>query len=299
VRREAVIERHAATVLDLETTLAPGFSVCSAAMKALLLAVLVCACGPASRDTGGADASSGGLDGAGSGSGSGDGGTVYVYAHTATALFRVDPDTLAITQIGPFVWPSGTDTMTDIAIDKTGQMIGVSFTSVYRVDPTNAQTTLLTSSLAGSFNGLSFVPATQLGQTGDDVLVGTRNTDGMVFRVDPMSGATTPVGNMGAFTSSGDLVAVEGFGTVQTVTGTTNDRLARLAPQTFAATPIGTDTGFGQIWGVAFWKNKIYGFTNGGAFILIDPTTGVATLVSNTGMSWYGAAVTTLAPVIQ
>ena len=40
-------------------------------------------------------------------------------------------------------------------------------------------------------------------------------------------------------------------------------------------------------------------FTSGGAFILIDPTTGVATLVSNTGMSWYGAAVTTLAPVIQ
>jgi large repetitive protein len=269
-------------------------------MKALLLAVLVCACGPASRDTGdGLDASSG-VDGAGSGSGSGsDDGMVYVYAHTATELFRVDPDTLAITSIGQFVWPSGTDEMTDIAIDKTGQMIGVSFTSVYRVDPTNAHTTLLSPNLAGSFNGLSFVPATQLGQTGDDVLVGTRNTDGMVFSVDPMTGATMPVGNMGAFTSSGDLVAVEGFGTVQTVTGTTNDRLARLAPQTFAATPIGTDTGFGQIWGVAFWKNKIYGFTNGGAFILIDPTTGVATLVSNTGMSWYGAAVTTLAPVIQ
>src|SRR5664279_1313530 len=168
-----------------------------AAMKALLLVVLACACGPASRDTGGADASSGGDGGAGSGSGSGDGGTVYVYAHTATVLFRVDPDTLAITQIGPFVWPSGTDEMTDIAIDKTGQMIGVSFTSVYRVDPTNAHTMLLSPHLAGSFNGLSFVPAAQLGQTGDDVLVGTRNTDGMVFRVDPMTGAITPVGNMG------------------------------------------------------------------------------------------------------
>lgn len=105
---------------------------------------------------------------------------------------------------------------------------------------------------------------------------------------------------MGAsFMSSGDLVAVAGFGTVQTVTGNGADKLARLAPQTFAATPIGTDTGFGMIWGVAYWKNKIYGFTNSGAFILIDPTTGVATLVTNTGISWYGAAVTTLAPVIQ
>jgi len=266
------------------------------------LLVLCVACGPAHRgddDFGNGDANGGGGDAAGSGSGS-DNETVYVYAHTASTLFRVDPDTLAITQVGNFVWPSGTDTMTDIAIDKTGQMIGVSFTSVYRVDPTNAHTTLLSPSLAGEFNGLSFVPADQLGQTGDDVLVGTRNSDGKVFRVDQMTGAITQVGDMGAaYASSGDLVAVAGFGIVQTVTGTGNDRLARLAPQTFAATPIGTDTGFGMIWGVAYWKNKIYGFTSGGAFILIDPTTGAATLVSNTGQNWYGAAVTTLAPVIQ
>jgi hypothetical protein len=115
-----------------------------------------------------------------------------------------------------------------------------------------------------------------------------------------MTGGTTQVGDMGAsITSSGDLVAVAGFGTVQTITGNGADKLARLAPQTFTATPIGTDTGFGMIWGVAYWKNKIYGFTSSGAFILIDPTTGVATLVNNTGISWYGAAVTTLAPVIQ
>ncbi|MEO6777233.1 MAG: hypothetical protein ABI467_30170 [Kofleriaceae bacterium] len=273
-------------------------------MKGLLALLVLCvACGPGGRgddDFGTGDASTGGGDAAGIGSGSGSDEAVYVYAHTASTLYRVDPDTLAITPVGDFAWPSGTDTMTDLAIDKTGQMIGVSFTSVYRVDPTNAHATLLSPHLDGEFNGLSFVPADQLGQTGDDVLVGTRNSDGKVFRVDPMTGATTQVGDMGAaYASSGDLVAVAGFGTVQTVTGNGADRLARLAPQTFVATPIGTDTGFGEIWGVAYWKNKIYGFTNGGAFILIDPTTGAATLVSNTGIGWYGAAVTTLAPVIQ
>jgi len=267
------------------------------------LAVLCVACGSPSRggdDFGGGDANGGGGSGSGSNNGSGDGGTVYVYAHTSATLYKVDTDTLAITKIGDFVWPSFPDTMTDLAIDKAGQMIGVSYTSVYRVDPTNAHATLLTANLQGMFNGLSFVPADQLGQTGDDVLVGTRNTDGKVFRVDPMTGATTQVGDMGAaFSSSGDLVAVAGFGTVQTITGNGPDKLARLAPQTFAATPIGTDTGFGMIWGVAYWKNKIYGFTSDGAFILIDPTTGAATLVQNTGIAWWGAAVTTLAPVIQ
>jgi hypothetical protein len=191
--------------------------------------------------------------------------------------------------------------MTDIAIDKTGDMIGVSFTSVYRVDPATAKTTLLTSNLQGMFNGLSFVPASALGETGDDVLVGTRNSDGKVFRVDPNTGATTQIGDMGgSFVSSGDLVAVNGFGTVQTVTGASHDKLARLAPQTFTASTIGaSDTGYGEIWGLAYWGNKVFGFTNGGAFITIDPATGVATLVTQNGLQWWGAAVTTLAPVIQ
>ena len=45
----------------------------------------------------------------------------------------------------------------------------------------------------------------ELGQTGDDILVGTRNSDGKVFRVDPMTGQITQVGDMGAsYSSSGD-----------------------------------------------------------------------------------------------
>ena len=77
--------------------------------------------------------------------------------------------------VGAFGWGSvGCDQMTDIAIDKNGVMIGISYSRVYRVDPTTAQTTLLSNSLDGTFNGLSFVPAAMLGQTGDDVLVGTQ-----------------------------------------------------------------------------------------------------------------------------
>lgn len=273
------------------------------ARKVLIFAVVLCACGPSGREesTGNGTAPDAGatVDGADGGGGGGE--VVYVYAHTASTLYRVDPDTLDVQQVGAFGWGSvGSDQMTDLAIDRTGLMIGVSFDRVYRVDPITAQTTLLSNSLSGTFNGLSFVPATMLGQTGDDVLVGTRNADGKVFRIDPMNGAATEVGDMGAYQSSGDLVAVEGFGTAQTVTGTSSDLLARLAPQTFAATTVGSGTGFGQIWGIAYWKDKVYGFTNSGQFLLIDPATGNATMVNQLqGMNWWGAAVTTLAPVLQ
>jgi hypothetical protein len=179
-------------------------------------------------------------------------------------------------------------------------MIGISFDSVYRVDPTTAHATRLTNGLTGTFNGLSFVPATMVGQTGDDVLVASRADDGAIFKVDPMTGTTTQIGNMGSYTSSGDIVAVAGFGTMLTAgNGLSNDQLVTLAPSTFSASPIGSSIGYASIWGVAFWKNKIFGFTNGGDFILIDPTTGAGTLVQSGGPQWWGAAVTTIAPVLQ
>jgi hypothetical protein len=269
---------------------------------ALIAVILLAGCA-SKRDPGtGIDAPGGPtIDASGSGNGDAFYGTVYVYAHTSSTLYKVDPDTLAITLIGAFGWPNGgTDQMTDIAVDKNGEIIGVSFGAVYKVSPTTAACTLLSASLSGSFNGLSFVPADMLGLTGDDVLVGTRNDDDIVNRIDPMTGAATVVGHMGsAYMSSGDLVAVAGFGTVQTTLGAPHDVLSRLASVTFAATPIGSNTGANQIWGVAYWKGKVFGFTQGGDFLTIDPTTGVATVVQSGGPSWWGAGVTTIAPVIQ
>jgi hypothetical protein len=266
------------------------------------VALLLTACGSSPRtNVGGGD---GGVV-ADAADPTGDGGIsigrTSVYANTQDTLFQVNPDTLAITRIGTFSGAAAGDQMTDIAIDKAGNMVGVSFTAVYKIDPSTAATTLLSSGLSGDFNGLSFVPSEALGQPagGADVLVGARNSDGAVFRVDPTTGGTTQIGNLGAYVSSGDLVAVAGFGTVLTASGASADQLVRLAPSTFAATAIGAGTGFGQIWGLAYWKNKIFGFTSGGQFVLIDPTTGVGTLVSSSSQAWWGAAVTTSAPILQ
>jgi hypothetical protein len=269
-----------------------------------LLVIAAWGCGPGPRpspggDDGGDDSTPDADPGAGS-----DGSSnvqTFVYAHSSSTLYKVDPDTLQISTVGGFQWPAGgpADQMTDLAIDKTGRMIGISFGGVYLVDPMTAATTLLSTLSGGDFNGLSFVPADTLGQSGDDVLIGTRNTDGAVFRIDPMTGSSSQVGDMGsAFQSSGDLVAIATFGTVQTTLGAPWDVLSHLTPVTFRATPSPHSTGFGQIWGLAFWKGTVFGFTLQGQFVTIDPTTGVATLVQSGGPEWWGAAVTTTAPVI-
>lgn len=274
-------------------------------MRAAFLIIGLVACGTPTRDGngGGVDAHTG-VDGSSQFQDGpiGTGGTTYVYAHTAQELYKIDPDTLARTFVGTFGWSAGpgSDQMTDLAIDRNGNMIGVSFGAVYRVDPTNAAVTYLKPLTGGTFNGLSFVPATAVNETGDDVLIATRNEDGLVFRIDQMTGAASQIGNMGSlYQSSGDAVGIENFGVLQTVNGAPNDVLVRLAPGTFAATPIGSNTGFGQIYGIGFWNNYVFGFTLTGDFIKIDVATGVGVLVEHTDKEWYGAAVTTIAPVIQ
>ena len=221
--------------------------------------------------------------------------TTFVYAHTDEMLYTVDPDTLAIVPISNFGWPNGDDTMTDIALDHDGNMIGISYASIYAVDKTTAKCTFLSSFQGGSFNGLSFI-ANSSGS--NETLVGA-DSDGNVYKVDPMTGLQTLLGNYGnGFASSGDLVSVEGA-TYATVVGTdATDDLVKVDTTTGVATKIG-ETGFSSIWGLGYWKQKVFGFTASSGMVIIDVTTGKATAApSQTGsISWYGAGVTTAAPI--
>jgi hypothetical protein len=247
---------------------------------------------------GGATADGGSV--AGGGGGSDPGLDAYVYAHDAATLYKVDPDTLALSMVGPFAWPNGVaDMMTDIAIDKNGKMVGVSFDKVYSVDKSTAACTYL-SSLDRSFNSLSFVAAGQIDSSGNEVLVAAA-LDGWLYRIDPASGQSTPIGQYGGgMTSSGDIVSVGGFGTVATVKqpGSQEDWLVSVDAATGAATVLG-NTQTQDIWGLGFWKNKIFGFTQGGVFVLLDAKTGAATVVQTGQVHFWGAAVSTAAPVVM
>lgn len=267
-----------------------------------LLALVVLACGACSSNSGRRGA--GMLDGGG-GNGGGDGGVItnpgpaVVYANSDAELYQIDPDTLAVTLIAPFGWPNGSDQMTDIAVDKDGNMVGISFTGVYAVDTKTAKCTFL-ATLDRMFNSLSFVPAMTVDQTDQEVLVAAA-LDGSFYRLDPKTGSSTPIGNYGgALGSSGDIVSVSGFGTIATVTTSSSgtDWLARVDASSGKATLIG-DTKQTQIWGLGFWKDKVFGFTDGNDFVLIDPKTGASSLVQSGGVSWWGAAVTTAALVIM
>jgi hypothetical protein len=226
---------------------------------------------------------------------------VRVFAHTADTLYSIDPRSFTVTRVGDFIWPDGPSQMTDLAINATGEAWGITFSSLYRVDLATARCTFVAPFAGAQFNGLSFIPGGEL-EPGEVLVAANRN--GAYVRVDPATGAIRQLGLYGADTgSSGDLVSVAGGGTFATIVDLNVgfgeepvEYLARIDPTNGRATRIGP-TGVTRTWGVGYWRSRVYGFTEGGAVVTLDITTGRATEVARNSVAWWGAAVTTIAPV--
>lgn len=218
-----------------------------------------------------------------------------VYAHSATVLYEIDPIDLTVSEVGNFQFSKPGDQMTDIALDAEGNMMGITYTNIYAVNKETAECQFL-ATLVGStgFNGLSFLEDKE----GNPFLVGAENNSGRVYKIDPQTGAETQLGEYGnGLKSSGDLVYVQGAGAFATakMPGNATDVLISVDPHTGAGTFIG-DTGFTNIYGLAYWGGKLYGFTSQGEFVSIDPETGAGSLIEATEYSFWGAGVITTAP---
>ena len=218
-----------------------------------------------------------------------------VYVHSPTDLYQITPETFELQHVAAFGGAFVGDTMTDIAVDRAGVVIGISFTQLYRVDPSTAGCALI-APLPRQFNGLTFMESPT--DPNADVLIGT-TVQGEVWQIDVATGATTRLGRYGnGIASAGDVVSVRGFGAIAAVRqqSDTTDRIARVDLLTGNAVMIG-DTGMTDIFGIAFWGGQLYGFTDGGTFVLIDPANGGATVQTNGTIRWWGAGVTTVASV--
>src|SRR5688572_30667257 len=76
-----------------------------------------------------------------------------VYAHSASELYGIDPETLDVSLIGSFTFPDFPfgDSITDIALDKDANMVGISYTEVYAIDKTTAVCTHLSTLEEGQY----------------------------------------------------------------------------------------------------------------------------------------------------
>ena len=267
-----------------------------------------------------------------------------LYAHDNTTLYELDPDNLAapLKTIGDFdcIGGSGQPTsMTDIAIDKSGKLYGVSQVAAY---PMTIQGKVVhcddtwTLPANTKFYGLSFAPENTI--AAEETLVAA-NDAGEMYAISK-TGQPTIVGTFGKDSSnkpyqlSGDIVFLAnggsplGFATVRvcpTSGSCTNvdDTLVQLdlakmklsnttsivksvrgvLKQGSGCTNKNPPPSFGSMYGIAAYKDQIFGFSHQGGIVQISNVNAGVCLVSvpkgtNGDILFSGAGVTTVASVI-
>jgi hypothetical protein len=276
--------------------------------------VLLVACGGSSSrasgdDDAGAPATGGGSgDGGGSNGGGFNGttgddagsalqGKAVVYGHSDDTLFELDPDTKAVTAVGTF---SGCTKVVDLALDKASNMFATTQTGLAKIDPATAKCSYIAK---GTYpNSLSFVPAGTV-DPNVEALVGYVLGD--YVRIDTQSGAITTIGSLGGnLVSSGDIVSAIGGKTYLTVKGgSCSDCIVEVDPATGALVKNFGNVKHKDVFGLAFWAGKAYGFDNAGELFEMDftasgvTTTPIAIPNASSSLSFWGAGSTTAAPL--
>ncbi len=119
--------------------------------------------------------------------------TMYIHDSSGN-LGTVDTDSGSATVIGNMG-----AVMTDIAFDPDGNLFGITFNSLYKIDPVTGSSSLIGSHGVSTGNGLVF--------GSDGTLYASGNTTSNIYTLDTGTGANTSLGNSG-FTSAGDLAFV-------------------------------------------------------------------------------------------
>jgi outer membrane protein assembly factor BamB len=215
---------------------------------------------------------------------------IYASTYPAADLYRIDPSTLEPTldrSLCTNIVPA--PSIGDITFDATGELIATGYpqTTIYRVDPGASTCTTIALSISSELAAAALIPAGVIGATAAVVVA---SQDGHLYTLDTTNGATQLIGAIGA-SPSGDLVWT-GSELLLTVTTTSTDNLVSLDLTTGAIERTIGDTTFADVYGLAWLNNTLYGFTNAGQVVIMDPTTAAPIRVVVTTPAWGGGATT-------
>lgn len=226
-------------------------------------------------------------------------GEAEVFGHSGGDLYRMDPDTKEVVLVGPFV--GCTASIIDIALDADSRMYGTAFGSLWAIDRTTAECTIIAT---GSYpTSLSFVPVGTVDPV-REALVGF--VDEEYIRIDPDNGEITSLGTLSdGLQSSGDLVSVIGGGSWLTVRGpgcNTTDCIIEIDPADGTVLHNYGPLPYDEVYGLAFWAGSAYGFARYGELFEIEfdganvSTTLIPIPDAPADLVFYGAGSTTAAP---
>jgi hypothetical protein len=200
-------------------------------------------------------------------------------AQDPTYLYNIELPSGNVTRITATQVP-----LNDVALTGDGTYFGAtSALGLVRLDPHTGTATMAVP-IAGQFYGLEADPTT-------DELYGGADQD--IVRFDLTTGSYTNVARLPANQMvSGDLAFIGGRMLVTTTTD------FRVAPDDLFAVPLDRSgppalvgsTGYPCIFGLAVYRDTLYGLTCHGLVLTIDPATGTSRVVSTTMIEFDGGA---------
>jgi hypothetical protein len=223
-----------------------------------------------------------------------------IYAHGPSTLHTVDVVDYTIVNIGGFTYPNGHNgSVTDVAIDRHGQLFAVTFGDLFVCDPKTAACYWL-GSLPGSYNGLTFIPAGTLDPEKDS-LIGISSGGGWFhLKIVNAMVQAQQLGTYGAgYTSAGDAFSIETVGTFAAVNknGAGGTVIVTVDPLNGKVlSELATLNGYFSVFGLAGWEGLILAFDSSGNVLKVDPMTKVVTPLGDKPVGWWGAGVGTVLP---
>ncbi len=203
-----------------------------------------------------------------------------IYAHSSTELYKLDPFTTDLP-----LYVGEVPGIVDFDTSSGGELFGISSSTLYEY----ASSDRSWASVGSTFTTNGFANGFAIDQVGLAYISAGFN----LYSIDLSSGEASLVGNFGeTIRSSGDLVINKDNSLFMTsrLPDETTDTLVLLNPATGTGTVVG-DTGFDRIFGLAFAWGNLFGFTDDGEVLLIDPYTAeTELLVQHEGYVFYGSA---------
>ena len=223
-----------------------------------------------------------------------------MYAHSSGTLHTVDVVDYSITNIGGFSYPNGHNgSITDVAIDRNGQLFAITFNDCFVCDPKTAACYWL-GSLPDSYNGMTFIPPGTLDPNKDSLIGITQGGGWYHLKIVNAMVQAQLLGTYGNnYTSAGDSFSIDTVGTFAAVNkgGAPGTVIVTVDPLNGKVTgELATLNGYFSVYGLAGWEGLILAFDSSGNVLKVDPITKVVTPLGNKGVSWWGAGVGTILP---
>ncbi|QGP90648.1 hypothetical protein GKZ92_23360 (plasmid) [Gordonia sp. 135] len=184
-------------------------------------------------------------------------GSTYVSTYGGVSV--VDPTTGEATEMS-----SVNVSLTDIAF-VGDQLYGISFTTLYKLDPASGKTEPIAELEAGGANSL----------ISDGKILYAATLHGDLLTIDPEKGVTKSTSMGSEVTSSGDLVITEGTSALMTATGDDGDVLMSVDLASGQARVIGP-LGVSQVYGLGIVDGELLAITEGGDILTVDAETGTS-----------------------